>query len=47
MKTFVAKYQHILAALALVMTTFASNRACALILYEPQRPKAAKSLCKF
>lgn len=47
MKKFVMKYGHVLSAIALIMTTFSSNRACALILHEPKLPKSAKSLRKF
>ena len=33
MKKFIIKYGHVLSAFALVMTTFTSNRARALILH--------------
>ena len=47
MKKFIVKYGHILSAFALVVTTFASNRTCYLILYERKLPESAKRLRKF
>lgn len=46
-KKFVMKYSHLLSAFALVVTTFASNRHCSSILYEPKLPASAKKLRKF
>ncbi len=47
MKNFIVKYGHILAAFAVVITTFASNRTCNYILYERKLPESAKRLRKF
>ncbi len=47
MKGFLMKYSHILSAFALIVTTFACNRSCSLILHEPNLPDSAKKLRKF
>lgn len=47
MKKIVMKYAYLLSSLALVFTTFASNRSCTAILYEEKLPETAKKLRKF
>lgn len=37
----------VLACLAMVITTMASNSACRLVIYQPKLPKAAEKLRKF
>lgn len=47
MKAFVQKYGHMLAALALVITTITANSTCTWLTYQPEMPENAKKLRKF
>lgn len=44
MKNLIAKYAGVIAALALMVTTVSVNRACLLILHQPELPEGAEKL---
>ncbi|MCM1228149.1 MAG: cyclic lactone autoinducer peptide [Clostridium sp.] len=47
MTRFIEKYRAVIAALALVLATFAVNSTCAYTLYQEEIPDQAKKLRKF
>ncbi|NCC15916.1 MAG: cyclic lactone autoinducer peptide [Clostridia bacterium] len=47
MKKFLAKYGHVVATFAFVMTTYVANRNCGYIFHQPKLPETAKRLRKF
>ncbi len=44
MKIFFAKYSGVIAALALMVTAANVNKACMLILHQPEMPEGAEKL---
>ncbi|MDD3168007.1 MAG: cyclic lactone autoinducer peptide [Eubacteriales bacterium] len=46
MKNLIAKYAGVIAALALMVTTVSVNRACLLILHQPNLPEGTEKLRK-
>lgn len=47
MKGFIKKYSGLLAALALVITTFTVNSTCIFTMHQDEVPETAKKLRKF
>ena len=47
MKRLCVKYAHVLAALALLVTTVISNTTCCFIMHQEPLPENAKKLRKF
>lgn len=47
MGAFMKKYGHVMAALALIVTTITANSACVWITHQEPLPDAAKKLRKF
>lgn len=44
MKNFIAKYAGVIAALAIMVTATSVNRACVLIIHQPELPEGAEKL---
>lgn len=44
MRNFYAKYAGVIAALALMVTATSVNRACFLIMHQPEMPEGAEKL---
>lgn len=47
MKKIIYKYSNVISAFALFMTTLAVNRACTMVMNEPELPSSANHLRKF
>lgn len=47
MTKFIEKYRAVIAALALLLATFAANSTCTYTLYQEEIPEQAKKLRKF
>ncbi len=46
MKNFVRRWGHVIASLALVVTTVSVNSACLLVMHQPELPQSSECLRK-